>query len=164
MSPVSPIALKALIKRSDLVELEPTTGVAVRLPIRLAMLGAHGSVEPADQDVHPGDLVTLTAPLPPADMHIELSPQGRSLASKLAQLREQRLGIAPLDDAFLIHCDDGGFATLHQVAGELQSLLPCPAYGRIHVGPHQLVVTWRADHIDAVARLWERLHLLRLAT
>jgi hypothetical protein len=164
MPPVSPIALKALVQRSDRLVLEPSAGVAVRLPVRLAMLDAHGTLAPADEDLHPGELVTLTAPLPPGDAHVELSPQGRGLASKLAQLRERRLGIAPLDDAFLIHCDDDGFTTLHQVADALVALLPCPTHGRLHLGPHQLVVTWSPHQLDAVARLWERLYTMRLSS
>jgi hypothetical protein len=162
MSPVSPIRLKALVEQNALVELEPTDGIAVRLPVRLRLLEARGTLEPADAEIHPEDLVTLTAPLPTATGHAELTAQDQGLRSRLAQLREQKLGVAALDDAFLIHCDDDGHATLRRCTGELERLLPCPVTGRIHLGPNQLVVTWGLDRLDAVLHLWERIHALRI--
>jgi len=162
MSPVSPIRLKSPVEQSAVLELEPVDGVAVRLPVRLRLLEARATLEPADAEIHPADLITLTAPLPAGTAHAELIPQGRGLRSRLAQLREQKLGVAALDDAFLIHCDDDGHSTLRRCAGELQALLPCPPTGRIHLGPNQLVVTWGLDRLDAVAHLWERVHALRI--
>lgn len=162
MAPVSPIHLKSLVEQSPVVELEPATGFMVRLPLRLRLYEARATLEPADADLHPGELVTLTAPLPEQPGQAELSPQGRGLRSRLAQLREQQLGVAALDDAFLVFCDDDAFATLRRCARELEALLPCPPTGRVHLAPTQLVVTWGLDRLDAILHLWERVYALRI--
>jgi hypothetical protein len=162
MAPVSPIHLKSLVEQSEVVDLEPTTGFMVRLPLRLRLYEARATLEPADTDLHPGELVTLTAPLPEQPGHAELTRQGRGLRSRLAQLREQQLGVGALDDAFLVHCDDEGFTILRRCARELEALLPCPETGRVHLAPTQLVVTWGIDRLDAVLHLWERIYALRI--
>jgi hypothetical protein len=162
MAPVSPVHLKSLVERSPLVELEPASGLLVRLPLRLRLYEARATLEPADADLHPGGLVTLTAPLPEQPGHAELTPQGRGLQSRLAQLREQQLGVAALDDAFLVFCDDDAFVTLRRCARELEALLPCPQTGRVHLAPIRLVVTWGVDRLDAILHLWERVYALRI--
>jgi hypothetical protein len=162
MPPVSPIRLKSLVEQSSVVDLEPVTGVLVRLPLRLRLYEARATLEPADVELHPDELVTLTAPLPEHPGHAELTAQGSGLRSRLARLREQQLGVSALDDAFLVHCDDDGFTTLRRCARELEALLPCPETGRIHLGPNQLVVTWGVDRLDAIVHLWERVYALRI--
>lgn len=162
MPPVSPIRLKSLVEQSNVVDLEPSAGLLVRLPCRLRLYEARATLEPADAELHPDELVTLTAPLPEHSGHAELTRQGRGLRIRLARLREQQLDVRALDDAFLVFCDDDGFTTLRRCAGELEALLPCPETGRIHLGPNQLVVTWSVDRLDAIVHLWERVYALRI--
>lgn len=158
MSPVSPIRLKVLVEQSEVVDIAaPVTGIAAALPIRLRVFDAAAVLSPADS----GDLITLTAALPDGPGHAELVRQGPGLRSKLAQLSEQKLGIAALDDAFLIACDDEGFSVLGRCQRELEALLPCPPAGRVHIGA-QLIVTWEAARLDAMAHLWERVFALRI--
>ena len=84
--------------------------------------------------------------------------QGASHPEELVR-RAAELGLSALAIT-----DDDGFTTLHQVADALVALLPCPTHGRLHLGPHQLVVTWSPHQLDAVARLWERLYTMRLSS
>lgn len=163
MSPVSPIRLKTLVERSEVIDLaSPAAGIEVALAIRLRLFDAHAVLQPADAEAHPGDLVTLTAPLPEGPGLAELVRQAAGIRGRLASLREQKLGVKVLDDAFVIHCDDNGFSVLGRCQRELEALLPCPGSGRVHIGPAQLIVTWDIDRLDGIAHLWERVHALRI--
>jgi len=158
MPPVSPIRLKSLVEQSEVVDIAADVhGITTALPVRLRLFDAAAVIAPADA----GDLITLTAALPDGPGHAELGRQGPGLRSRLAQLREQKLGVPALDEAFLIACDDDGFSTLGRCQRELQALLPCPPAGRVHIGA-QLIVTWDASRLDQMAHLWERVVALRV--
>ncbi len=159
MAPVSFIRLGTLIDGSDVIDLVSPHGVVTKAPeVKLRLFDATGTLEAADFD----EAIVLKAKLPAGSGIFELTHQARGIQSRLKQLSEQKIGVAALDDAFLVRCDDDGFSLLRRVAGELQALLPCPSQGRIHVDHEHVTVVWTADRLTAMVHLWERLHAVRI--
>jgi len=159
MAPVTFTRLATLIDASDVIDrTSPHGDVAHPASVKLRMFDATGTIEAGDVD----DAIVLKAPLPQGPGIFELMFQARGIQSRLKQLSEQKIGVAALDAAFLVRCDDEGFSLLQRVSTALQGMLPCPPHGRIHVDNGHLTVVWSADRLNDVVHLWERLHAVRI--
>lgn len=159
MAPVSFIRLGTLIDASSVADRISAHGNVTSAPeVKLRMFDAVGTIDAADFD----DAVVLRARLPTGGGIFELTHQARGIQSRLRRLSEQKIGVAALDDAFIVRCDDDGFSLLRRVSAELLALLPCPSEAHIHVDHEHLTVAWSAHRLAEMLHLWERLHAVRI--
>jgi hypothetical protein len=126
------------------------------LRLRLPFFEAVAVVTAADDD-H----VDFDGALPAGAGRARLRRQG---ALSIGQLREQKLGIKAVDDAFIVHVDDDGFALLTRCRDELLALVPSGAPSSsvsIVVDDVALRVCWPGDAVAELPALWEKLVSLR---
>ncbi|MDP2340596.1 MAG: hypothetical protein Q8O67_06550 [Deltaproteobacteria bacterium] len=84
--------------------------------------------------------------------------------SVVAQMKEQKLGIDVVDDAFIVRCDDDGFALLTRCRDQLSALVPdgkAPPFVEVHIEGTLLRILWSDDDVAGLPALWERLVSLR---
>lgn len=144
--------------RSGIVNVDPAAGVADGLVLRLPFFSATAAI--SSDVVDSG--VWFVGELPEGVGRARLTHQG--IFSVIDQLREQKLGIGPVDAAFLVFCDDDGFALLTRCGDALLKMVPAGVSAscvQIHIEEKGLRVLWPADDIAALPALWESLVSLR---
>lgn len=137
--------------------LGPDTAVPL-LTLRLPFFDATASVCAADD----GAQVWFEGELPTGVGRATFTHQGA--LSLIGQLREQQLGIDVVDAAFLIFCDDDGFALLTRCRDPLAALVPtgvCARSAQIHLESDMLRLLWPFDELAALPALWERMVSIR---
>lgn len=128
------------------------------LTLRLPFFDATAQVTQAQV---PEDFVFFIGQLKNGVGNANLRHQGA--LSGLAQLKEQKLGIKAVDDAFIVAVDDDGFALLTQCKAELLALIARgvdPA-ATLAVAREEFRAFWPGTDLEHLPRLWEKLVSLR---
>jgi hypothetical protein len=132
------------------------------LHLRLAFYDATAIV--VAKEIDGVDVAVFDAVVPAGAGLARLRHQGK--LSLVAQLREQKLGDAAVDAAFIVNVDDAGFAVLTQCAAQLRALVeagPVSPAAEIELSSASLHAVWPLETAAAVVSLWERIVNLRVA-
>jgi hypothetical protein len=178
MAQVSLLALRSLLSSCEVCDLVgPDHGITPTMKIKLKFYDATAFIGVADIE----GCVTLQADLHDLRGAFLLTRQGSGLASRLAQLQEQKLGVGALDDAFIVRCDDDGFSVLRRCEGALLAMLPSVDGCRVELMPSavkkdadsndvaisrlttaKLYITWPVERVTQTLHLWERLYAMAI--
>ena len=154
----TPVPLIELLARDGVVTVEADPLIVGAVILRLAFFSSTAVVSERFGE----EGAWLIGELPPGRGTAKLTRQGA--LSVIGQLREQKLGIDDVDDAFLVSCDDDGFALLTRCADPLRALVTDRAVdpiAQIHLERDQLRILWPRDDVAVLPALWERLVSLR---
>ncbi len=147
----------AALTSSGVASVDETGSLQASLVLRLPFFESTASVREHGTEDH----VFFDGMLPPGVGRATLTRQG---ALSIGALREQQLGIQAVDAAFVVRCDDDGFALLTQCRAELLALvqngLPS-SHVEIVVEESMVRITWPGAALEALPAFWERLVSIR---